>query len=42
LILEGNNVTITPDATNDKVTIGITKDIEVTIEATAEEADITP
>ena len=26
LILEGNNVTITPDATNDKVTIGITKD----------------
>ena len=26
LILEGNNVTITPDATNDKITIGITKD----------------
>lgn len=26
LILEGSNVTITPDATNDKVTIGITKD----------------
>ena len=26
LILAGSNVTITPDATNDKVTIGITKD----------------
>ena len=26
LTLAGNNVTITPDATNDKVTIGITKD----------------